>query len=61
MEALNTIIVTTLGDYGYRLIPIDFLAKRLRRSRAEILGPLDNLESAGIIEKDNNRVKLVKT
>jgi len=57
MEAINMIIVTTLHGYG-RLIPIDFLAKRLRRNRTEILEPLDTLEQAGIIYRDNDHVKL---
>jgi len=59
VEPLNVIIVTTLGDYG-RVIPIDFLAKRLRRSRGEIIGTLDNLETAGVIQRDSDSVGLVK-
>jgi len=59
MEPLNMVIVTTLGDFG-RIIPIDFLAKRLRRSRAEIIGTLDNLEHEGVIHRDKDSVGLLK-
>ena len=53
---LNLSIVNTLKKYGS--IPVDFLAKILRRRKSEILENLGILEKEGVITLTGENVSL---
>ena len=53
---LNTLIVTTLKEYG--TIPVYFLARILGRRTSEIVDYLEGLEQEGAIKREGEHVGL---
>lgn len=55
---LNSQIISILKDYG--AVPLDFLAKRLRKQRSEITDNIKDLSQKQILEIKGEEVSLKK-
>ena len=53
---VNSQIISILKDYG--AVPLDFLAKRLRKDKAEIAKSVEGLSKEGIVEITGEEARL---
>ena len=59
--APNTNIVQVLKKFGSTAIPVDFLAESLGRKRPELDEYLNDLEHDGVVKREGETIRLVKT
>jgi len=59
--APNTNMVRILKKFGSTAIPVDFLAESLGRKGSELDEYLDDLEHNGVVKREGESIRLVKT
>jgi DNA-binding IclR family transcriptional regulator len=59
--APSTNIVQILKKFGSSPIPVDFLAESLGGKRPELNEYLDDLEHKGVVKREGDTIRLVKT